>query len=89
MKQNNATELTALAETLAKTNKQRHEVIEDLFLTNDGTTFAVELPVYLTPDEAKRFKLDIKEPLTGHIDILRKSMISKRTDSSAIWAASA
>jgi len=71
VKRNNATELTALAETLAKTNKERHEVIEDFFLTNDGTTFAVELPVYITPEEAKRFQIDIKEPLTGHIDLLQ------------------
>jgi len=66
---NNATEMTSLAITLAKNRAHRHESVEDFFLKNDSKTIAVEVPVYLMPEEAKDLKLT--EPLTGHIDILQ------------------
>ena len=48
-------------------------------ITNDSTTIAVEIPVYLTKDDityfiSKGFKLNLlnqKTPITGHIDILQ------------------
>ncbi len=38
-------------------------------LANDSATIAVEVPVYLYPDEARN--LELTEPLTGHIDVLQ------------------
>jgi hypothetical protein len=68
---NLATDLTNLAQTLAKSKKQRHDVIEEFFLINDATTFATEVPVYMSVEEAKNFGLNISETLTGHIDMLQ------------------
>lgn len=68
---NNATELTTLAETLARTRQNRHDEVERFFLINDAVTFATELPVYLDPQEAWKLNLNVTEPLTGHIDLLQ------------------
>ena len=54
---NNAVKMAKLAETLSKTRKGRHDVVETFFLTNDSTTVAVEVPVYLTETEAKDLNL--------------------------------
>jgi ATP-dependent exoDNAse (exonuclease V) beta subunit len=62
--------MAMLAQTLAKTKSQRHQCVEDFFLINDSTTVATEVPVYLLPEEAP--DLQLKEPLTGHIDILQR-----------------
>jgi transposase-like protein len=78
-KQNQANQLTKLALSLAKTNKQRHEAIQNFMLTNDSTTIAVEVPVYLTNEDIKyfqkrKFNLNLENyqtPITGHIDILQ------------------
>jgi hypothetical protein len=40
--------MTNLAQELAKTKSERHEKVEEFFLTNDSATVAVEVPVYLT-----------------------------------------
>ena len=74
IRSNNATKMTRLALTLAKNRTQRHEAIESFFIANDSSTIAVEVPVYIMPEEATDLKL--KEPLTGHIDILWKITIS-------------
>jgi len=66
---NNATEMTRLALTLARNRAQRHEAVESFFIANDSSTIAVEVPVYILPEEATDLKL--KEPLTGHIDIVQ------------------
>ena len=55
-KQNLANQLTALALNLATTNKDRHQAIQDFFLTNDSTTIAAELPVYLTNWDAGYYR---------------------------------
>ncbi|MDP2907975.1 MAG: PD-(D/E)XK nuclease family protein [Nanoarchaeota archaeon] len=78
-KNNLANKLAGLALQLAKTNKERHERIQEFMLVNDSTTIAVEAPVYLTHDDIEYFKerkftLDFenyKTPITGHIDILQ------------------
>jgi len=78
-KQNYATKLAKLALNLAKSNKQRHEAIQNFFLINDSTTIAVEIPIYLTNWDSgyyynqKGFIFPIrgKTPITGHIDILQ------------------
>jgi len=66
---NNATRMAEMAITMAKSRAQRHEAVEEFFIANDSTTFAVEVPVYIFPEEAP--ELNLKEPLTGHIDILQ------------------
>ena len=64
-------EYTNLALELSRTNHERHRTIEDFFLINDSATIATEVPVYLTPKEAKSFNISIPRTLTGHIDILQ------------------
>lgn len=78
-KQNTANKLTSLALNLAKTNKQRHQAVQNFFLINDSTTIATEIPVYLTKDDityflSKGFKLNLinqPTPITGHLDLLQ------------------
>ena len=85
-KQNLANKLASLALNLANSNKQRHQAIQDFMLTNDSTTIATEIPVYLTKDDILYFQsrgfnatslITQKTPITGHIDILqiRNSLI--------------
>ncbi len=66
IKNSPATRMTNLALELAKTRSERHQKVEEFFLTNDSATVAVELPVYLTESESGNNK-----PLTGHIDLLQ------------------
>ena len=78
-KQNLANRLTSLALNLARTNKYRHLAVQDFMLTNDSTTIATEVPIYLTHDDllyfnSRNFNLnpeDFNTPITGHIDILQ------------------
>lgn len=78
-KQNLANKLCQLALNLARTNRERHQAVQDFFITNDSTTIATEIPVYLTHDDllyfnANNFSLNpevFKTPVTGHIDILQ------------------
>lgn len=84
-KQNLANKLTSLALNLAKTNKDRHNAVQNFFLINDSTTIAAEIPIYLIKDDlvyflSRRFSINpnkYKTPITGHIDILqiRNSLI--------------
>jgi ATP-dependent exoDNAse (exonuclease V) beta subunit len=75
-KYNNALKLTEYALALAKTNKERHERVQDFMLLNDSATIAVELPIYLHPNELTKrqqsaYGIDLSDTLTGHIDILQ------------------
>ncbi len=79
-KQNQANELAKLALNLANSNKERHQAIQNVFLINDSTTIAAEVPIYLTNWDAgyyrnqKGFIFPLnnhKTPITGHIDILQ------------------
>jgi len=78
-KTNLANKLTSLALNLSKTNKDRHNVIQNFFLINDSTTIAVEIPAYLTKDDIIYFLsrgfepnlIEQKTPITGHIDLLQ------------------
>lgn len=79
-KNNFACKLAGLALQTAKSNKDRHQSIQNFMLTNDSTTIAVELPVYLTQDDItyykrRRFLINFLEkyttPITGHIDFLQ------------------
>jgi ATP-dependent exoDNAse (exonuclease V) beta subunit len=76
-KHNNAPRMAELALTLAKTNRERHQVIENFFLANDSTTVAIEVPIYIKPDELtksekKDYGIELDEPLSGHIDIIQQ-----------------
>jgi transposase-like protein len=68
---NNATKIAGLGQEMARTNKERHQAIEDFFLINDSATIAIEIPVFLTPKEARTYEISIPKTLTGHIDILQ------------------
>ena len=77
---NQANELAKLALNLAKSNKERHQKIQDFFLINDSTTIAAEVPIYLTNWDAGYYRnqkgfvfplSNYKTPITGHIDILQ------------------
>jgi transposase-like protein len=68
---NNATKIAGFGQEMARTNKDRHQAIEDFFLINDSATVATEIPVFLTPKEARSFNISIPRALTGHIDILQ------------------
>jgi ATP-dependent exoDNAse (exonuclease V) beta subunit len=65
----NAVPLARLGLVLAKTRRGRHEAIQRFMLANDSATIAVEVPVYLFPNEAPDLKLT--DVLTGHIDVLQ------------------
>ena len=71
IKTNNAVKMAYMAVELARTKRERHTKIENIFLINDSATIAIEIPVYLLPMEAKNFNIPLNEPLTGHIDILQ------------------
>ena len=66
VKNSPASRMTDLALELAKTKSERHQKIEEFFLTNDSASVAVEVPVYLTESES-----GFKKPLTGHIDLIQ------------------
>ncbi len=71
IKTNNAITMASLSVELARTKHDRHNKVENFFLINDSATLAIEVPVYLRPKEARAFKFPLKEPLTGHIDMLQ------------------
>ena len=66
VKNSPACRMTDLALELTRTKSERHQKVEEFFLTNDSATIAVELPVYLTEKES-----GYKKPLTGHIDLVQ------------------
>ena len=68
-KDTNAVPLARLGLVLAKHRRDRHEAIQRFMLANDSATIAVEVPVYLYPNEAPDLKL--ADALTGHIDVLQ------------------
>ncbi len=78
-KQNLSNALTSLGLQLAKSNKERHEAIQNFMLINDSVTVACEVPVYLTQDDIEYFLSkgftftfeNCRTPITGHIDVLQ------------------
>ncbi len=66
----------AYAQTLARSKNDRHERVEDFMLINDSATVASEIPVFLHPEELTETQkrilgMELKDTLTGHIDILQ------------------
>jgi PD-(D/E)XK nuclease superfamily len=76
-KENYATKLAALALQIAPSNKKRHETLQRFMLLNNSATIAVEVPIYLTPDDFAYFRIRGftfpfgNHPITGHIDCLQ------------------
>jgi len=75
-KHNNAPKMVQLALTLSKTNHDRHTQVENSFLINDTATIAIEVPIFLKPNditlkEQSIYGLNLKNPLSGHIDIIQ------------------
>jgi hypothetical protein len=76
-KENYATKLAALALQIAPSNKKRHETLQRFMLLNDSATIAVEVPIYLTPDDFACFQFRGftfpfgEHPITGHIDFVQ------------------
>ncbi len=81
-KTNLANKLASLALNLAKTNKDRHQAVQNFMLINDSTTIAVEVPVYLEKEDVRYYVkvlksnsakelLNLCTPITGHIDLLQ------------------
>ena len=66
-KQNAATDMAYLAIILAKTRQERKEEVQKFFLANDSTTFAINVPVTLSPEEAP----ELQAPFAGYIDIIQ------------------
>jgi ATP-dependent exoDNAse (exonuclease V) beta subunit len=60
-------------------HKRRHEELQRFMLTTDSVTVAIEVPVFLTPDDITYFRnecrfdvpIESSIPLTGHIDVLQ------------------
>jgi hypothetical protein len=76
-KENYATKLAALALQISPSNKKRHETLQRFMLLNDSATIAVEVPIYLTPEDFAYFRAHGftfpfgSHPITGHIDFLQ------------------
>jgi hypothetical protein len=76
-RENYATRLAGFALQIAPSNKKRHETLQRFMLLNDSATIAVEVPIYLTPDDfayfhAHGFTFPFgSNPITGHIDFLQ------------------
>lgn len=78
-KQNSANDLATFGLFLAKRTVERHPMIEDFMLHCDGATIAVEVPLYLTEEDAAYYRRigfhlplgTLERPITGHIDILQ------------------
>lgn len=53
--------------------KQEHPKVQMFMLENDNKTIAMEVPIWILPEELENFKVLFKTeiPLTGHIDVLR------------------
>lgn len=78
-KQNLANDLATLGLIMARTTRERHPVIQDFMLTNDSTTVACEVPIYLTADDLHYYQTygfhlalpAAAAPITGHIDLVQ------------------
>jgi len=81
-KENAAAAMAALVIPTIGNNRLRHEALQRFMLANDSTTLAVEIPIWLTPDEIleleRQYGVLLRAPdalpdaaITGHIDFLQ------------------
>ena len=66
-------EISKLAKQGYKNSTTAHNDVEMFLLENDDKTIAVEVPLWIKSNELSCFKelFKSKDPLTGHIDVLR------------------
>lgn len=85
-KNNYACKLAGLALKMARTNRERHEIVQDFMLSNDTSTLAVEVPIWLSKKEIEKINSELgvfsdvcgnnsnvceNEEITGHIDFVQ------------------
>jgi ATP-dependent exoDNAse (exonuclease V) beta subunit len=78
-KRNHACRVAGLVLQAVASNKQRHDELQRFMLATDSVTVAVEVPVFLYPEDLQALKatpgfdipLAVDQTLTGHIDILQ------------------
>ena len=63
-RKNLACDLAGFAVNAARTNHQRHKVVETFMLVNDTATVACEIPVWY-------WEKRVGDGITGHIDLLQ------------------
>lgn len=69
-------EVSKLAKLGLEINAERfksgHSKVQVFMLENDHKTIAIEVPLWFSPEESKLYSAILgKDPLTGHIDLLR------------------
>lgn len=80
-KENFATRTAALVLPTVGDNRLRHETLQRFMPANDSVTIAVEVPIWLAPEDIakieKRHRIRLSasesrsQPITGHIDFLQ------------------
>jgi len=73
-RENFACKLAEFALKAIRSNKERHEFVGNFMLLNDTATLAVEVPVWLLPEEIPpelREVVPLDRPLTGHLDLVQ------------------
>jgi ATP-dependent exoDNAse (exonuclease V) beta subunit len=78
-RQNLAPRIAGLVLQAVTHNKRRHDELQRFMITNDSVTVAVEVPIYLTPEDLTHMQDDLgfdipiaaDTTLTGHIDVLQ------------------
>jgi len=78
-RRNLALRMARLALQTAPTNRLRHDTVQRFMLATDAATIAMEVPIYLTPEDIAHLKhalgfavpLVLETTLTGHIDLLQ------------------
>lgn len=76
---NHACRVAELVLQTVTNNKRRHDEIQRFMLATDSVTIAVEVPIYLSPEDLAYFKkasgfdipIETEGTLTGHIDFLQ------------------
>jgi ATP-dependent exoDNAse (exonuclease V) beta subunit len=78
-KQNLAPHIAGLILQTVTHNKRRHDTLQRFILATDSVTVAIEVPVFLTPDDIDHLQRELgftipfssEATLTGHIDLLQ------------------
>lgn len=72
-KENYACTLADFALRAIRSNRERHDFVENFMLLNDTATLGIEIPVWLLPEEIppELDFIELEKPLTGHIDLVQ------------------
>jgi hypothetical protein len=74
-----APHITELVVQTVTHNRRRHDELQHFMIATDSVTVAVEVPIYLTPEDIAHMQRELgfiiplpaEETLTGHIDVLQ------------------